>query len=199
VDYRNSGQPYRRPELASFKEDWGRTTIEAIKPLDERLIAVTKTLSKTHVNGGAVAAQFRIVSSGAAETALVTDRLKHVDFFAAFFDNDVVQAALPQVENARPTVGSFEKLSVETLIDSLAQAIGNGGAYRNYQGADGDALRLARRFAEAAFDRRMTGKYCWANYEPWTDWFFDVAWDRSYFCYCAETEIATVLLTTDTD
>jgi hypothetical protein len=85
VDYRKSDKPYDRPELASFAEDWDRTIIEVVRPLDDRLMAVAKALRKTHVNGGAVVAQCRIEAVGAAATALATNRLRHVGFFPSYF------------------------------------------------------------------------------------------------------------------
>jgi hypothetical protein len=199
LEYHKSDKPYDRPELASFNEDWGRTIIKVVKPIDDRLMAVVKALSKTHVNGGAVVAQFRIEAVGGAATALATNRLKHVNFFSAYFGNAVVQETLPQVANARPSVCEFEKLSVEQSIDHLATAIRNGGAYRHFRGPDGEEKRLARRLADAAFDPRMQGTCCWYNDAPWTDWFFDVAWDRTFFWYDTQTRVATNLLITDTD
>jgi hypothetical protein len=199
VDYKYTRQPYARPELASFAEDWDRTAIEVVKPLDERLLAVTTAIGKTHVNGWAAAAQFHIKAFGAVATALGSNRLKHVDFFLHFFANQVVQEALPQVANARSSVAEFEKTEITRAIEDLAAIISQGGAYRGFRGSASDANRLAQGFADAALQRRMSETFCWVNYSPWTEWFFDVAWDSTFFWYSGQTSTVTLLLRTDTD
>jgi hypothetical protein len=199
LEYHKSDKPHDRPELASFAEDWCRAIIEVVKPLDDRLIAVAKALSKTHVNGGAVVAQFRLEAFGAVATALSTNRLKHVDFFSAYFRNAIVQERLPQVTNPLPTINKFEKLSVDQSFEDLAKLIRNGGAYREFHATAGEEHRLVRRFISAISDERKQDTYCWVNYAPWTDWFFDVAWDCTFFWYNPQTGVATNLLITDTD
>jgi hypothetical protein len=199
VNYKSQRQPHDRPELASFSEDWDRTVIEKIAPLDERLRAVANAIGKTHVNGWVVASQFRIESVGAVTIALATNRLKHVDFFNHFFAHRVVRKAFPLVSNILPAIVNFEKMEIKTAIENLTVMISEGGAYRGFRGSHKEASHLAKGFAAAAVPEQMSETYCWVNHRAWSDCFFDIAWDNTLFWFDSKTKIATLLLKTDTD
>jgi hypothetical protein len=198
VDYRNIDCG-NRPDPAAFARDWDRTIVTAIKPLDPRLTAVTAALNKSHVNGGAKVAQFEIEAIDAVAWVLARNRLSKYDFFRHFFERAAVVKAFPEAAMPTADIASFEAEDIPTAIETLSRVISGGGAYRRFAGSDSDALKLARSFLNAASSAGVSETSAWVNWKPWTGWFFDVAWDSTFFWFDPRSGVATVLLVTDTD
>lgn len=198
MDYRNIDCG-NRPDPAAFARDWGRTIITAIERRDPRLIAVVHALNKTHVNGGARAAQFQIEAADAVAWTLSRNRLDKFDFFSRFFASPAVVETMPEIAASNEGIADFEIETAASSLESLSNVIMRGGAYRQFSGSDKDASRLARDFMGAVCCAGFSETTAWHNWKPWTPWFFDVAWDGTFFWFDMRTGIATVLLITDTD
>lgn len=199
MDYRNIDCG-NRPDPAAFDSDWARTTIRAVEKLDPRLTALTRALNKTHVNGGAEVAQFEIDAADAVAWALSRNRLDKYNFFRRFFEAPAIIDALPELGAVNDQVVEFK--GDETTIatsSSLASLLLQGGAYRQFSGSSGEAQQLADRFTRAVFEDRYSEVNGWTNWCPWAEWFFDVAWDYTYFWFNSRTGVATVLIVTDSD
>ncbi len=188
-----------RPTLDQFMDDWGRTAFHAVRPLDPRLTAMARALSKTHVNGGAQVAQFEVVATEAVAWVLTRNRLDKFAFMERFFEAPSVAAEFPRLGQTNERIGEFAASSAENSATNLAALLRNGGAYRGFKGTQDDVVKLANQFMSAVCEARFPETTAWTNDSAWAQWFRNVAWDASYFWFDTRRGIATILLITDTD
>lgn len=71
--------------------------------------------------------------------------------------------------------------SAFTLDGELAQALVKGGAYRSFSGSGAEAKAIGEQFCQALFDDRYTDIQIYKSFTAWSDWFYDVAWDCTWF------------------
>ncbi len=199
VDYRKVDWEVDRPDLVAIADDWERTIITPIVPVDPRLSAVVAALDATHVNGGAQLAQFSIEAAPAVAWALSRNRLNEFGLLGRFFRHPSVIGALPAAANPGPALTHFSLESTFKAYGALSGWIKSGGAYEKFAGSDQEALQLAASFMDAACDMRFSETFTWVNWMPWTDWFQDVAWDGTFLWFDTRKGVVTVLLITDTD
>ncbi|QUD87405.1 hypothetical protein [Phenylobacterium montanum] len=202
MDYLDIDWQQERPTQATLNADWSKIVITDLGSADSRLSSITGALRETHVNGGAVVGRFSIESPPSWRWFVSRNRLEETRFFARFFRHPAVAEGLSGV--GTPTAGTEGTLGFKmeanfASMGRLADTISLGGAYSSYKGRDGEVLRLASDFAQAAFQDRYSDICSYLSYEAWSLWFKGIAWDVSFFWFDARNGIATVLLVTDTD
>lgn len=201
VDYRNLDGQHERPSTADYVSAWPQTRIVALAPPDPALTDLEDAFRTTHVNGGARLARFRIEAAPDVASFLGRNRFAETGFFSDFFGAPNVAAALPEAGDIRsrdPALG-FEMDAPFVTLGRLGHMLVAGGAYRKFGGSDRELFDLLRRFSDVAFGGRSAGVYTWVSYKPWSKWFFDIAWDASFFWFKPDDGVVTVLLVTDTD
>ena len=60
-------------------------------------------------------------------------------------------------------------------------------------------MRLAEGAAQELLEGRFSEVLVYANHAPWTDFFFDIAWDRTWLMVDKRERLVHVLCATDTD
>ncbi|MGC3971143.1 MAG: hypothetical protein QM775_28535 [Pirellulales bacterium] len=183
------------PGFSALAQGWSRTRLTKVEPLDPRLDALARALLATNNMHGVSLVQLKVHPDPEIADYFAHNRID-ADFFPYFFRHPDVLGVLGLLPG-RETLGFSRATGAQTL-EMLARAILMGGAYRPFRGTERDARRLATDFATAIGPRFATAG-AWVSDTPWSGWFRDVAWDRSFFWYDRGTGIATVLLTTDTD
>lgn len=93
----------------------------------------------------------------------------------------------------------FEHIHPLVLDGEIGIAILWGGAYVGFQGGLGEAKALGQKFCSGLFDNQYEQMLAFRSVKPWSSWFFDVAWDYSWFFFDATKSQIHVVFGTDTD
>jgi hypothetical protein len=176
---------------------------EAVDIVDPAVEALLKAIQATHVNGGAVFGQFRVVEGADVflwSTGL--DRIREYDFIRHFLAATPVCEALSQLqiqESLGQDLGFEQSWSGTLTLDGeLAALLVHGGVYERFKGTADEAKALGRAFAEALVGERHTEFQVYRSSTPWTPWFFDVA-DWTWLLLDRRRAELTLLCVTDTD
>ena len=192
----------KRPEttVAAIRGLWKDLRIElcpeVVAPADRLLAA----LRKTHVNGGAEFATFSVAGGPAFHWFLSRNRLDEIEFPEHFLKSPVVTDALRKFckEPVADSFG-FEWGSAFTLAGEVAQTLAQGGAYIKHEGGAGEAFTIADNFRRSLFSDRFDEIRVVKSFKPWSAWFYDVAWDRTWLVVDKRHSKVSLLAVTDTD
>lgn len=180
--------------------DWESTPIES-RPMDAYLAQVRET----HVNGGYLVGRWRATRySDVTAWFAARNRLDEYEMHRLLFDHPVVRRDLAALEippQLDRLPGALREVPGGALkLDGiLATIIVQGGAYRAFSGTAAQAKDLADEAAADLTGRRYEDFRLDQTHEPWTPWFFDVAWDHTLVLTDYRNAEVTVLCITDTD
>lgn len=199
MDYRDPHLRLHPFEPEKVAGDWDRTIIRALATDDPRIETVIEDLNASHVNGGTQFARFSVEAAPTVEWLISRNRWSEFNMFERFFGHPEVLRTFPELGEPNADIAGFTMESSFGGLGALASCISGGGAYERHRGTDESALALTTDFFRAICDMRLSETYTWVNWKPWTDWFFEVAWDGTFFWFDTRTGIVTVLMITDTD
>ena len=94
---------------------------------------------------------------------------------------------------ARSWVGTL------TLGGELAHTLVLGGAYARFPGSAAEAKAVGEGAVAELAEGRHEDFEVWETNGSWAPWFYDVAWDRTWFIVDSSEGDVTVLCVTDTD
>jgi len=216
----SKGVPPYSPAVENF---WREIDWDAPRP-DERAVRQARTrlryrstglpssgvdammteLRRTHLNGGALLARFRVIEDDEVIRWFASrNRFDEFGFFPHFLGSAAVRSALPDLEIPDSLDGDlgFEESWAGTLsLDGeLAATLVHGGAYKAFDGPPAEAKRLGMAFVAAFVGDRHDHFHVYRSNEAWASWFFDVAWDSTYVLIDCENAEITLLCITDTD
>lgn len=180
--------------------DWESNPIESA-PMDAYLAQVRET----HVNGGYLVGRWRATRySDVTAWFAARNRLDEYEMHRLLFDHPEVRRDLAALEIPRQldrVPGALREVPGGALkLDGiLATIIVQGGAYRAFSGTAAQAKHLADEAAADLTGRRYEDFRLDQTHEPWTPWFFDVAWDHTMVLTDYRNAEITVLCITDTD
>jgi hypothetical protein len=193
-----------RPGHKELKASRKTLTWEQVPLSDPALEEYLDHVAATHVNGGYVLSRWRAVEYSDT-TAWFTsrNRIEEYDLFRVLLGSKVVRKSLPELQIPRELTGDlgFEQRWAGSLcLDGiLAGVIVTGGAYKAYQGPAREAKALAAAAVEALTQNRFEDFRLDVSDEPWSPWFFDIAWDHTLVLTDFANAELTVLCITDTD
>lgn len=171
--------------------------------------AVVDEINRTHVNGGALFAHFDLAPHPVLDWYGSRNRLEEIDFVDQFVRLSTMAAVWPEMlsehkiqqrivtEKAWPNILQWQ--TPFALDGELANLIYQGGAYERSRLTPGDAKRLAGAFCAALFGERYDEVWVCRSPNPWTSWFYGIAWDITYFGFDKRERAAWFLCVTDTD
>ena len=154
---------------------------------------------RTHVNGGVLFRMFTVSSNATLDWLIshnqvdkATDRLK-------IFEHDAVFEAFPDLHKSPRKLQDPEWEGVSDLVFSgeLAGALRWGGAYHSTSTME--ARQLAEDFRICLFEDRFEDMVIFRSRTPWNKWFWNVAWDDTWFILDQHHKRFSLLLMTDTD
>jgi hypothetical protein len=131
--------------------------------------------------------------------------LQAYEDFRVLLESDAARKAMPDVLESSPfPAGSPPRFAgvaggVLGLDGDLATLLVLGGAYERFRDSQRKAKQLACRAAEDLIQGRYEDFSAYYSDEPWTPWFYDVAWDQTWFLVDRQHAEVTVIVTTDTD
>lgn len=163
-----------------------------------------RALEPTRVNGGTHIHRFRWMGSPDDWFRGGTN-LQAYENFRTLLESGAARTAMPEVLEPSPfPTGSppdFPGVAGGALgLDGdLATLLVLGGAYERFRGPQREAKQLARRAVEDLIQDRYEDFSVYCSDEPWSPWFYDVAWDQTWFLVDRRKAEVTVIATTDTD
>ncbi|MEQ4210447.1 hypothetical protein [Actinopolymorpha sp. B9G3] len=194
-----------RPSIEELVGSWGSLDWEPV-PIDSPSVdAYLSQVRDTHVNGGYLIGRWRAARYSDVTTWFAArNRLEEYEMHRLLFDSPVVRADLSPLEipvRLDRVPGALKELPGGALnLDGiLATIIVRGGAYKSFQRSAAEAKRLADEAVAALTGRRYEDFRLDRTHEPWTPWFFDVAWDHTLVLTDYRKAEMTVLCVTDTD
>jgi hypothetical protein len=170
------------------------------------LDALLDAIRATHVNGGVLFTQVRAIDvddPGRWFQAEYSNSWAD-EAFRSLLGSSAVRTALPELlipvpyPIADPPRFRQSPTGTFTLAGELASALVRGGAYARFPGSPAEAMRLAAAgVADLVGDRHYSKVF--QSLEPWTPWFYDVAWDHTWIVADSERLLVSILCKTDTD
>ena len=170
-----------------------------LTPIDERVLAVTRELDRSHVNGGTIVGCYQFTNEHLRGTQ---QRLGLADppptlLLECLRDSDLVSEL--QIPPSLDDVHDFELQGTFQLEGLLIQRMLGGGAYEQFRGTEDEARQLARECVEAMVLNNRGPAMGYVSHQPWCGWFFDVAWDYTIVVNDAGNARWWLLCLTDTD
>lgn len=167
-------------------------------------------LQKSHRDGGALFASFRVGESDVFDWFASRNRLAEYSILATLLRRDEVQKELPDLLLSKQHWGGVSDCSIVStdgftmespfLLDGrIAQALYAGGAYGQSELDARNAKQLAAAFCEELFEQRYSEIVLFSNFSAWTPWFRGIAWDWTAFLFDRRKRTFAILATTDSD
>ncbi len=179
---------------------------ESVPGIGARMQALLDAIRMTRDNGGVLHAKLRAVDvRDASQWFRAPTVLEQDTSFRELLDSKALRQALPELQVPEPYPLASPPRFVGggggslTLDGELALVLVHGGAYTRYPGTAAEAKALGRAAVDEVVEDRHEDFDVYSSEQPWTPWFFDVAWDQTWFLVDRGRLEVTVLCMTDTD
>lgn len=196
----SSGSP-PQPLISEIRQMWQALNLTPAAP-PQAVSPLLEELRRSNVNGGAVFQAFEYEAHPVLDWFIQTRRLVPPAFDLAtdFVTTKAVREALPELKIPEhlPQPLQAHELDVFDFEASLTRRICRGGAYVTFDKTYREAQLLMAPFVDALAPEK---DWPWfgLTWLPWTDWFFDVAWDMTWIGLSPQKNLLWLLCTTDTD
>ena len=199
-----------KPTPAEVQDMCDRVSLTAVGDSTDAIGRVLGFLRKSHREGGALFASFRVGESDVFDWFASRNRLAEYSMLATLLRRDEVQKELPDLLLSKQSGGGISECSIVCtdgftmespfLLDGrIAQALYAGGAYGQSELDARSAKQLATAFCEDLFEQRYSEIVLFSNLSAWTPWFRGIAWDWTAFLFDRRKRTFAVLATTDSD
>lgn len=186
-------------EIATSQARIEFTPAQVNSPAALRLI---DTLRSLHINGGAHIAAFTVDrADDAAHWLFSRNRFEEYGFIEQLLTSDALASALPELLpiNADLSQAGFAASSALILDGQIAGALVYGGPYRDFEGSHADAKRIGVEVCSELMSERYEDFRVDSAGGSWSEWFYQVAWDRTWILTDRRNERVTLICITDTD
>lgn len=181
---------------------WDTVEYRLVENVPPACLKLVKTISRQYTNGGCVLRKFVAVDPTQFQDAARHDLQGVGHRLEAFLRRPEVQAALEEIgiAEAEQLPPAFRTMGAFEFEGALTHTLLVGGAY-TFGGVHFEDLarQIARNFVDAVLPSGRLRATVFAITEPWTPWFYDVAWDYSYCIYDPTEGAWWALFMTDTD
>jgi hypothetical protein len=150
-------------------------------------------------NGGAFFGCFTVTTNPTLDWLLSRNKVEIALDRAPLLQSDAVFNAFPEL-GKDPRVRAepkWEGMSDLTFSGELAHSLRFGGAYRSIPTSR--AIMLADNLRQCLFQDRYDDICVLRSFTPWNSWFWDIAWDQTWFLLDKRMQRFYLLLLTDTD
>ncbi|MED2182371.1 hypothetical protein [Bacillus wiedmannii] len=179
---------------------WKEGTFEKIDTNDLSIEQLIHTFKEQNVNGGAVISCFKVHKENFfKEIPHLKDGYEH--FFRRIFNSLDIMHNLEElkIHTSEKYKFQFQYRSAVMLDGSIAFQIIRGGAYEEFKERPVIAKQLAVNVCQYMFQDRYEDIKVFESYRPWTDWFYDVAWDATWMVLDSKERKMWLICATDTD
>lgn len=191
----------KRPTKAEIKRMWDELEVIPEQIDSQTLEKLLYHLRETHVNGGAEFFAFRLKDHPTFHWFGSRNRLEEINFITRFLNLPIVSENIVVINPNKSLISEteFEWASSFVLDGELAETLIHGGAYHKFNGSGITAKKLTMSFCEEIFGNRYLEIQMYKSYRPFTDWFYDVAWDVTWLGFDKRNLRVWLLCLTDTD
>ena len=180
---------------------WNDVEYEVVPSMDSRLFKVVAALQESYSNGGTILRILKPREEWKYTLAYRTD-LGGVDhWLRSFLQAQTVREAVRelQIPPEIPNLPKYTGYGGFEFEGAITQLLLRGGAYGQLDLSEDAARHLSRDFVNALTDSQPSNIFVIRIDEPWTDWFYDVAWDSTFVVMDSVAMRWTLLGVTDTD
>jgi hypothetical protein len=199
-----------KPTPAEVQDMCDEVSLTAVGNPTDAIEKVLGFLQKSHRDGGALFASFRVGGSDVFDWFASRNRLAEYSILTTLLRRDEVQRQLPDLlSSKRHWAGGSECSIVSTdgftmespfLLDGrIAQALYAGGAYGQSELDARSAKQLAIASCEELFEQRYSEIVLFSNFSAWTPWFRGIDWDWTACLFDRRKRTFVILATTDSD
>jgi hypothetical protein len=177
-------------------------TVPAGGPATDELLGVWRSVL---ANGGVLLTRVRWTGPRTDEWFRTSAKVFEYESFRCLLDSAAVRTALPELRIPEPyPISSPPEFPQNppgtlTLDGEIAGNVVAGGAYERFRGTAKEAKQLATAAVSELTQDRHEDFNVFVSFEPWTPWFYDVAWDCTWIMVDRRLREATLLVATDTD
>jgi len=197
------------PSVEAIEKMWGEVEFVPIdEPMDHRITRYIDTLKQHYVNGDVLYWALHLPDHETFNTLFRMGSEHEWDFFRNIFTSKGVKENFPyKLDNEFDfnDYQNYEWRHALHLAGELSCVLYSGGAYHNpgcgymeFPSVEkvksiGDAA------AEALLEGQLSGPQIYMVKSYWCDFFYDVAWDYTFFILDHEKRTIRILMATDTD
>ena len=136
------------------------------------------TFKAQNLNGGAIISCFKVHNENFFKE-IPHSKEGYEHFFRRIFNSlDIINSLEElKIHTSEKYKFHFEEHLAVMLDGSIAAQILWGGAYETFKERPVIAKQLAVNVCQYMFQDRYEDIKVFESYHPWTDWFYDVAWD----------------------
>jgi hypothetical protein len=190
-----------RPDSAAIIDMWKQ--LDFHNHLFESSSVVTQLLESfkdTHSNGGAFFGCFSFEYHPVLHWFLSRNRWDEIEFPEHFLKSHALKERFPELCRSISTEAfGFEWGSSYTIAGYLAQSLANGGAYEKFKDGPAGAYYLTNWFCNWLIEDRFEDVIVLRTYNPWSGWFYGIAWDQTWLIIDKRNYRVWLLAITDTD
>lgn len=166
-------------------------------PIFETFLA---RLRSSHCNGGVHLFCFEVGASKVFDGYTAGNRWDCDGFVDTLLTHPVILNSLQIIEAPQTFITGLTQKNGFLLDEYFANLLYRGGAYSPTPSGDGrEEKRMALSVCNAIFGLRYGEVFYAVSYEPWTPWFYDVAWDGTVLLFDKRLRRLWLFVITDTD
>ncbi|EEM90903.1 MULTISPECIES: hypothetical protein [Bacillus cereus group] len=179
---------------------WKEGTFEKIATSDSAIEKLIHTFKEQNVNGGAVISCFKVHNENFFKE-IPHSKDGHEHFFRRIFNSLDIMHNLEElkIHTSEKYKFQFQYRSAVMLDGGIAFQIIRGGAYKCFPDRMVMAKQLASDVCQCMFQDRYEDIIVFESHAPWTDWFYDVAWDVTWMVLDSKECKMWLICATDTD
>ncbi|STQ90787.1 hypothetical protein [Iodobacter fluviatilis] len=186
-----------RPSHSEIQEFWNGSIFDEVGVQIEGASKVCNELKSTHVNGGCDIFCATFINHPVLHWFVSRNRLDEISFFEKFLSSRVFGER--QIKFEFDNNLEWEWSSSYILDGDIARTLKSGGAYKAFSGSGKEAKALGQLLCTDIFGERYDDIQIFKTYKPWSDWFYDVAWDQTWMIVDKRNLLIWAILLTDTD
>ncbi|OXL94265.1 hypothetical protein B9T53_18865 [Bacillus sp. KbaL1] len=160
---------------------WKEGTFEKIDTNNSSVEQLINTFKEQNLIGGAIISCFKVHNENFFKE-IPHSKDGHEHFFRRIFNSLDIINNLEELKIHTSDKYKFRfKEQLAVMLDgSIAAQILWGGAYEGFKERPVIAKQLAVNVCQYMFQDRYEDIKVFESYRPWTDWFYDVAWDVTW-------------------
>jgi hypothetical protein len=122
-------------------------------------------------------------------------------YFRKLFASPDIQEELKEmyIEISSNFKIGLQETSPLILDGDFAKHLVRGGAYEDFKGTMAEAKELGREFSEFIFQERYEEVKSFTTENAWSQWFYDIFWDKTWIILDEGQQKLWIICITDTD
>jgi hypothetical protein len=181
-------------------EMWQPNTLKNIKLSSLIIEEIKRLYSYSHANGGVILECFEVINKEVFR-AMPFMKNEYNTYFENLLSCHDIVSALSEFKITTPFYEGtiFERTTPFIFDGQIASTLFNGGAYNKFLGSPREAKNIAQELSDYIIGYRYAETLMYTTNSAWSDWFYDVAWDRTWIIFDESKSRIWLICITDTD